>query len=259
MAGADVVLRGIRRRDGVRYPVLVPNAKGMVAAIAAGAEEIALIVSASETFSLRNINCSIEQSFERAAPVMEMAREHDIAVRGYVSCVLGCPHEGPIETAAVVAVAERLAGIGCCEISLGDTIGVGTPGKARAMVEAVAGSVPIDFLAVHFHDTYGQALANVLACLEVGVTVVDSAAGGLGGCPYAKGASGNLATEELLYMLDGLGVTTNVDLQRLLDAVEMIVCRFGLAPRSKLFAALRSTDRLLDSGNDDGALLDGPA
>jgi hydroxymethylglutaryl-CoA lyase len=253
-----VVLRALHRREGVRYPVLVPNAKGMAAAIEARAQEVALIVSASESFSQRNINCSIEQSFERAAPVMELARAHNIAVRGYVSCVLGCPYEGAIDTAAIVAVAARLAGIGCYEISLADTIGVGTPGKARAMVGAVAGSVPIERLAVHFHDTYGQALANVLACLDIGITVVDSAAGGLGGCPYAKGASGNLATEELVYMLDGMGVTTGVDLQRLLDVVELIAVRFGLEPRSKLFAALRPADGRV-AGDDAGSRSAGAA
>ncbi|OWJ64645.1 hydroxymethylglutaryl-CoA lyase [Inquilinus limosus] len=239
MAGSDAVLRGLPARDGIRYPVLVPNLKGMEAAVAAGAREVALFVAASESFSRRNINCSIGESFERALPVMEMAKAHGIVVRGYVSCVLGCPYEGEVALPAVASVAERLVGIGCSEVSLGDTIGVGTPARARRMVEAVAKAVPIDRLAIHFHDTRGQALANVLACLEAGISVIDSAAGGLGGCPYAAGASGNLATEDLLYMLDGLGVDTGVDLDRLLDAVAFIAHGLGRPPRSKVYAALR--------------------
>lgn len=240
MAGSDAVLRGLVRRDGVRTPVLVPNLKGMEAAVAAGAREVALFVAASESFSRRNINCSIEESFERALPVMEMAKAHGVAVRGYVSCVLGCPYEGEVALPAVASVAERLIEIGCYEISLGDTIGVGTPAKARRMVEAVTKAVPVERLAIHFHDTCGQALANVLSCLETGISVVDSAAGGLGGCPYAAGASGNLATEDLLYMLDGLGVETGVDLDRLLDAVAFIAHDLGFPPRSKVYAALRA-------------------
>lgn len=239
MAGSDVVLRGLGARPDVRLPVLVPNVRGMELAVAAGAREIALFVAASETFSRRNINCSIEESFERAAPVMELAGRHGIVVRGYLSCALGCPYEGPVAVSAVVDVAERLADIGCYEVSVSDTIGVGTPRQARSVLEAVAGSVPIDRLAVHFHDTYGQALANVLACLEAGVRVVDAAAGGLGGCPYAKGAGGNLATEDLVFMLSGMGMETMVHLDRLLDAVAYVSRALDATPRSKVFAARR--------------------
>ncbi|WBO21338.1 hydroxymethylglutaryl-CoA lyase [Sphingomonas abietis] len=245
MAGSGDVLRGLPPRPGISYPVLVPNLRGLEDAMAAGAREIALFLAASESFSRKNINCSIDESFERVAPVVQMAKANGIAVRGYVSCVLGCPYEGEVALASVVSVAERLIELGCYEISLGDTIGVGTPGKARAMVECVSGSIPTKNLAIHFHDTYGQALANVLACLETGIAVVDSAAGGLGGCPYAAGASGNLATEDLLYMLDGLGIATGVDLERLLDAVTYIADDLRIAPRSKLFAARRS-----DRGGD---------
>ena len=237
MAGSDAVLQGIARKPGVRYPVLVPNIKGAAAALAAGADEIALFVSASESFSQRNINCSIGESFERAAPVVVLAQTHGIAIRGYVSCALGCPYEGDVALAAVASVAERLIRLGCHEVALSDTIGVGTPRKARAMLDAAAAAVPLRQLAIHFHDTHGQALANILACLDGGVSVVDSAAGGLGGCPYARGANGNVATEDLLYMLDGLGVETGVDLSRLLRAVAVIANDLGLPPRSKLFAA----------------------
>ncbi|MDG2535895.1 hydroxymethylglutaryl-CoA lyase [Sphingomonas sp. HITSZ_GF] len=237
MADTDQVLRGIAYAPGARYPVLVPNAIGMRNAIAAGAREVAVFLSATESFSQRNINCSIEDSLERAAEVAAMVVPHGIRVRGYVSCVLGCPYEGAVPVAAVVRVAERLQALGCYEISLGDTIGVGTPQQAQDMVRAVAQVVPVERLALHFHDTYGQALANVLACLETGVSVVDSAAGGLGGCPYAAGASGNLATEDLLYMLEGLGVETGVSMARLLDAVALIAGELEIAPRSKVFAA----------------------
>jgi isopropylmalate/homocitrate/citramalate synthase len=212
MAGSAEVLAGVRRRPGVAYPVLVPNEKGLDAALAAEVEEVAVFGAASEAFSRKNINCSIEESLERFRPVVDRALARGLRVRGYVSCVLGCPYEGEVAPAKVAEVAGRLFALGCYEVSLGDTIGVGTPGKARAMVEAVAAAVPRASLALHFHDTYGQALANILACLEAGVAVVDSSVAGLGGCPYAKGASGNVATEDVLYMLDGLGVRTGVDL-----------------------------------------------
>ena len=237
MAGSDAVLRGVTHRHGIRLPVLVPNRVGMERAIEAGAREVALFVSASETFSRANINCSIAESFVRAEPVFALARERGIAVRGYVSCVLGCPYEGEIAVAAVAALAERLVEQGCYEVSLGDTIGVGTPRRARGLVEAVARGVPTDRLALHFHDTHGQALANVLACLELGIGVVDSAAGGLGGCPYAPGASGNLATEDLVYMLDGMGIASGVDLERLLRATALVAARLGVAPRSRVYQA----------------------
>ena len=216
MADSAEVLAGIERRAGVSYPVLVPNMKGFEAAAAAGVEEIAVFGAASESFTQKNINCSIAESLARFAPVCEAARAAGMKVRGYVSCVLGCPYEGAIAPGKVAEVAGRLAELGCYEISLGDTIGVGTPAKAQAMLAAVAEKLPVDSLAVHFHDTYGQALANILACLELGVAVVDSSVAGLGGCPYAKGATGNVATEDVLYMLDGLGIETGVDLERLI-------------------------------------------
>ena len=218
MGDNTVVLTGIRRRPGTCYPALTPNLQGFESALAAGAEEVAVFGAASESFSQRNINCSIAESLERFAPVMAAAQQHSVRVRGYVSCVLGCPYEGEIAPAAVAGVAERLYDMGCYEISLGDTIGVGTPGKAQAMVEAVAARVPIDKLAAHFHDTYGQALANLYAVLQLGVAVIDSSVAGLGGCPYAKGASGNVASEDVLYLLDGLGIATGVDLPKLIAA-----------------------------------------
>jgi len=238
MAGTEDILARIHRRPGVRYPVLVPNMKGYEQARAAGVDEIAVFGAASETFSQRNINCSIEESFARFAPVIEAAKADGARVRGYVSCVLGCPYEGDVPTERVVAVASRLWELGCDEISLGDTIGVGTPGRARAVAAAVAEWLPIERLAVHFHDTYGQALANVLACLEIGVATVDSAVAGLGGCPYAKGASGNLASEDLVYMLHGLGIDTGVDLDALAAAGRFISAELGRAPASKVARAL---------------------
>ena len=238
MAGSADLLALLPKRPGLRYPVLVPNMKGFEAAKAAGAEEIAIFGAASESFSQRNINCSIAESLERFAPVAEAARAEGIAVRGYLSCVLGCPYEGEVALAKVAEVAEHLWSLGCYEISLGDTIGVGTPARARAMLDAVSERVPPERLAVHFHDTYGQALANVLACLEAGVATVDSSVAGLGGCPYAKGASGNLATEDLVYMLQGLGIETGVDLEKLAAAGRFISDRLGRLPQSKVSLAL---------------------
>jgi hydroxymethylglutaryl-CoA lyase len=240
MANSDAVLAGIRRAVGVRYSALVPNLAGMEAALAAGADEVAVFLSATESFSQRNINCSIAESFERAAAVIERAKGANIPVRGYVSCVLGCPYEQDVALSAVVAVAERLAEVGCHEISLGDTIGVGTPDRARAMVQAVASAVPVSRLAIHFHDTYGRAIENVLACLEDGVAVVDGAVGGLGGCPYAPGASGNLATEELVATLDRLGVTSGVDLDTLEYAIKVLEDELGIGRRSRRESATRT-------------------
>jgi hydroxymethylglutaryl-CoA lyase len=236
MADTGAVLAAIRRAPGVRYPVLVPNVRGMESAVAAGVDEVAVFLSATESFSQRNIACSIAESFGRTHAVVDIARTHGIRVRGYVSCVLGCPYEGDVALSAVVDVAERLADLGCYEISLGDTIGVGTPTTARTMVQAVVGSIPASRLALHFHDTQGRALANVRACLEEGVGVVDTAIGGLGGCPYAPGSSGNLATEELVVMLDDLGVPCGVDRHALWAAVETVVA-LGLEPRSQLYRA----------------------
>jgi isopropylmalate/homocitrate/citramalate synthase len=239
MADTAEVLAVIRRKPGVSYPVLVPNMKGLEAAEGAvGVEEIAVFGAASESFSQRNINCSIAESFNRFAPVVERARKRRWRVRGYLSCVLGCPYEGAVKPEAVAAVADRLFAMGCYEISLGDTIGIGTPAKAQAMVEAVAAKVPRERLAVHFHDTYGQALANILASLERGVAVVDSAVAGLGGCPYAPGASGNVASEDVLYMLDGLDIETGVDLGRLAAAGRFIAGALGRSPGSRVAQAL---------------------
>ena len=238
MADTAEVLAALVRRPDVSYPVLVPNMTGFEAAVAADVREIAVFGAASESFSKRNINCSIEESFQRFAPVMEAAKARGMRVRGYVSCVLGCPYEGAIAPAAVAAVAGRLLGMGAYEVSLGDTIGVGTPAKAQVMIRAVAGAVPVDRLAVHFHDTYGQAVANVMASLELGVAVIDSSVAGLGGCPYAKGASGNVASEDVLYLLDGLGIATGVDLGKLAEAGRFISGHLGRETGSKVARAL---------------------
>ena len=217
LADAAEVFSAILKRPGVSYPVLVPNLQGYERARAAGATEIAVFTAASEAFNRKNINASIDESIERFAPVVERANADGVKVRGYVSTVLGCPYQGDVPLSDVVRVAERLHALGCYEISLGDTIGIGTPAKARAMLRAVAAEVPIAALAVHFHDTRGQALANILACLEEGVAVVDSSVSGTGGCPYAKGATGNVASEDVVYMLHGMGIETGVDLDKLIE------------------------------------------
>lgn len=215
MAGSDEVFRDIKRLPGTRYPVLVPNLQGLERALNVGANEISVFVAASESFSQRNINCSIAESLERVKPVIEQAKARQLRVRAYISCVLGCPYEGDIQADAVVAVSEQLMMMGSDELSLGDTIGTGTPAKAHDLIISVEEVAPIEKLAVHFHDTYGQALANILACLEAGVRIVDTSVAGLGGCPYAKGASGNVATEDVVYMLHGLGLETGIDLLQL--------------------------------------------
>ncbi len=238
MADSAEVLARIRQRPGIAYPVLVPNIKGLEAALAAGAQEIAVFGAASESFSQRNINCSIAESLERFSHVADAAQSAGLKVRGYVSCVLGCPYEGEIAPAAVARVAEALIGMGCYEVSLGDTIGIGTPGKAQRMVEAVAAKVDMQHLAAHFHDTYGQALANLLAVLELGMGVVDSSVSGLGGCPYAPGASGNVATEDVVYMLHGLGIETGIDLDKLVAAGAFISAALSREPGSKAARAL---------------------
>lgn len=217
MADAERVYQGIERRDGIEYPVLVPNLKGYERAREAGADHIAVFTAASEAFNRKNINASIDESIRRFEPVMERAGADGVKVRGYVSTVLGCPYQGEVPVRDVVRVARRLHELGCHEVSLGDTIGVGTPVKARAMLEAVASEVPMAALAVHFHNTYGQALANILACLDAGVRVVDSSVSGAGGCPYARGATGNVASEDVAYMLHGMGMHTGIDLDRLID------------------------------------------
>ena len=238
MADTAAVLARLKRAPGVSYPVLVPNMQGFEAAAAAGIEEIAVFGAASESFSRRNINCSIAESLDRFRPVAAAALARGMRLRGYVSCVLGCPYEGEVAPSAVAAVAGALAEMGCAEISLGDTIGVGTPLKAQAMLRAVAQVVPMERLAVHFHDTWGQALANILACLELGVSVVDSAVAGLGGCPYAKGATGNVATEDVVYMLAGMGIETGVDLAKLAATGRAISAALGRAPVSKVAQVL---------------------
>uniref|UniRef100_A0A3P8U9Q8 hydroxymethylglutaryl-CoA lyase n=1 Tax=Cynoglossus semilaevis TaxID=244447 RepID=A0A3P8U9Q8_CYNSE len=225
MADQVEVMKGICRKPGVTYPVLTPNLKGFQAAVSiAGAKEVAIFGAASELFSKKNINCSVDESLLRFEEVMEAAREACVPVRGYVSCVLGCPYEGKVAPEKVAHVAKRLYSMGCYEISLGDTIGVGTPGSMSQMLAAVTREVPLNALAVHCHDTYGQALANILVALQMGISVVDSSVAGLGGCPYAQGASGNVATEDVVYMLHGLGIQTGVDMSKLMNAGAFI-CR----------------------------------
>jgi hydroxymethylglutaryl-CoA lyase len=217
LADAAGVYTAIRKKPGVRYPVLVPNLQGYERARSVGVTDIAVFTAASEAFNRKNINASIDESIERFMPIMGRARADGVSVRGYVSTVLGCPYQGDVALADVVRVAKRLHDLGCYEVSLGDTIGVGTPAKARAMLAAVATEVPMAALAVHFHDTRGQALANILACLELGVAVVDSSVSGAGGCPYARGATGNVASEDVVYMLHGMGIATGVDLDKLIE------------------------------------------
>jgi hydroxymethylglutaryl-CoA lyase len=232
MADAEEVIAGLKRREGIRYPALVPNERGYDRARSVGVDEVALFTAASEAFNRRNINCTIEESMRRFAPVVHRARGDGVRVRGYVSTVLGCPYQGEVPIADVVRVAEALFEAGCEEISLGDTIGVGTPRKAAAMLHAVGASIPVAQLAVHFHDTYGQALANIMACLELGVRVIDSSVAGLGGCPYARGATGNVASEDVLYMLEGMGLETGIDLLEMARTGDWIAGELG-RPRSR--------------------------
>ena len=238
MADAADVMARIRRRPGVRYPVLTPNMKGFDAAAAAGADEVAVFVAASETFSRKNINCSIAESLERAQPIFAAAKLRGIRVRGYISCVLGCPYEGDVEPRTVMQIAAALFAAGAYEVSLGDTIGVGTAGKAAALFALVAEHVPVAALAGHFHDTYGQALTNVYAAMETGVATFDCSVAGLGGCPYAKGATGNVASEDVVYLLNGLGIETGVDLTKLRAAGRMISDFLGRPPVSRVARAL---------------------
>lgn len=233
---AEVMAR-IIRLPGVDYPVLTPNLKGFEAALAAGAKEVAVFGAASESFSQKNINCSIAESLARFVPVIDAAKLEGVRVRGYVSCVLGCPYEGEVAPDAVAGVAATLFDMGCYEVSLGDTIGVGTPGKTRRMLDAVARRVPIDKLAGHYHDTYGQALVNIYASLQAGVATFDASVAGLGGCPYAAGASGNVATEDVVYMLDGLGIETGVRLAALVETSAWICERLGRSNGSKVSLA----------------------
>lgn len=242
MVGSDEVLRGVSHLRG-EFHVLVPNEKGYDAARAAGAKVVSVFASASEGFSRANINCTIAELIERFRPVLLRAKADGVRVRGYVSCVLGCPYDGEVKPRAVADVAKRLWELGCYEISLGDTIGVGTPAKARAMLRTVAADVPARALAMHFHDTYGQALANLYAGMEEGIRVINSAAGGLGGCPYAPGATGNVATEDVVYMLEGMGIKTGVDMDRLLEATDTMSKLIGRPPLSRVASALNAKKR----------------
>ncbi|HEY0849515.1 MAG TPA: hydroxymethylglutaryl-CoA lyase [Bradyrhizobium sp.] len=243
MVGSADVLRGVSGHTDTEFHVLVPNEKGYEASQAAGAKVIAVFASASEGFSRANINCTVAESIERFKPVLARAKADRIKVRGYISCVLGCPYDGEVKPQAVVDVAKTLFDLGCYEISLGDTIGVGTAVKARQLLRAVAGEVPMANLAMHFHDTYGQALANLYAGVEEGCRVIDSAAGGLGGCPYAPGATGNVATEDVVYMLEGMGVKTGIDMTKLLAATNTISRLIGRPPVSRVASALNAKAR----------------
>ncbi len=234
MAGSAEVFTGIKKKPETHYPVLVPNLRGLETALESGVKEIAVFAAASESFTQKNINCTIKESIERYTDVIKKSLENGLKVRGYVSCTLGCPYEGEIATDKVVEVAKLLSNKGCYEISLGDTIGTGTPIKAQQMIEAVAKQIPIEQIAAHFHDTYGQALANLFAVLQLGVSTIDSSVSGLGGCPYAKGATGNVATEDVLYMLNGMGIETGVDMDKLLDAGRYISDQLGRKPNSNV-------------------------
>jgi hydroxymethylglutaryl-CoA lyase len=238
MADSAAVFQQIKRRSNVRYTALTPNLRGLEAAIEAQADEVAIFGAASETFSQKNINCSIAESLERFLPVIELSQKHQLPVRGYVSCVLGCPYEGYIAPQKVAEVSRQLIDMGCYEVSLGDTIGVGTPVKTQQLLSAVLNNIPKDKVAVHFHDTYGQALANILVALQQGISVVDSAVSGLGGCPYAKGASGNVATEDLVYMLDGMNIETGINLNRLTQAGLNMMQALGRQSNSKVARAI---------------------
>ena len=238
MADSEAVFQAINRKPGVRYSALTPNIKGLERAISAGADEVAVFAAASESFSHKNINCSIDESLARFAPVMEQAAERGLPVRGYVSCVLGCPYEGEVSTDAVAAVTDKLLQMGCYEVSLGDTIGTGTAGSMKALLDRLLADFTPDQLAVHCHDTYGQALANILVALEQGIATIDSSVAGLGGCPYAKGASGNVASEDVVYMLEGMGIRTGIDLSALVAAGNRISAALGRDTLSRVARAM---------------------
>lgn len=238
MADSGDIFSGIEKNPSITYSALTPNIKGLDAAIESGVEEVAVFGAASESFSMKNINCSIEESLKKFEPVIAKADTHNIKVRGYVSCVMGCPYEGEISPSAVADVSKRLIDMGCYEISLGDTIGTGTPVATNRLLDSVLNVVNIEQLAVHFHDTYGQALVNLYSALEYGVATIDSAVAGLGGCPYARGASGNVATEDVLYMLNGMGINTEIDMEKLLVATQFISEVVNKVPSSKVANAL---------------------
>lgn len=238
MADSRDIFLQLEKQPGVTYTALTPNLRGFEDALSAGVDEVAIFGAASESFSQKNINCSIQQSLDRFAPIVRQARDHNMRVRGYLSCVLGCPYEGDITENVVASVAKQLLDMGCYEISLGDTIGVGTPVKTHKMLDAVLQHIPVEQVAVHFHDTYGQALANILVALQMGVSTIDSAVAGLGGCPYAKGASGNVATEDVLYMLNGMGISTGVDIDKLALAGRNIMSALGRDSLSKVATAI---------------------
>ncbi len=241
MAGSDEILTALNNRPDLRLPVLVPNLKGYNNARAAGAKEIAVFGAATETFSQKNINCSVAASLDRFAEVCQHAISDGIYIRGYISCVLGCPYEGKVNPAQVASMAQRLIDMGCSEVSLGDTIGIGTADNARILVEHCAELIGIDRISVHFHDTYGQALANILACIELGISTVDTAVGGLGGCPYAKGSAGNVATEDVVYLLNGLGIETGINLDKLVEITKNLSQRLNHPPASRVARAKLAT------------------
>jgi hydroxymethylglutaryl-CoA lyase len=238
MADHREVTQGIHRRLGVKYPALVPNLKGMESAIAAGAKEISVFTATSATFSKKNANCSLAESMQRIQEIIALAQQHKIPVRGYISCAIACPYEGPIAPQQTTAVAKQLMEMGCEQISLGDTIGAGTPGDVKKLLDTLLPQIPLDQTAMHFHDTYGQALANIYVSLEYGIHIIDSSVAGLGGCPYARSATGNAATEDVVYMLNGLGIETGVNLNQLLSAGRFICQHLAHPPRSKVAAAL---------------------
>jgi hydroxymethylglutaryl-CoA lyase len=242
MASSDEVIRTLKRANGVRYSALTPNLKGFDLAMQVDVQEVAIFGAASDSFSQKNINCSIQESLERFAPVVAKAKHHNIPVRGYVSCVLGCPYEGDIKVEDVVAVSKALLDMGCYEISLGDTIGVGTPLKTKALIEACLLVIPSRQLAVHFHDTYGQALANILTAIQLGIRVIDSSVAGLGGCPYAKGASGNVASEDVVYMLHNMGINTGIDLNKLIQVGKSMSLKLNRNNGSKVGVATSLLD-----------------
>lgn len=245
MADSADIFASLPRNANCTFSALTPNEKGMLAAIEAGVDEVAVFASASESFSRRNINCSVAESLARFEPVFALAEEHNLKVRGYVSCVMGCPYEGAITPESVLKVSQQLLTMGCYEISLGDTIGTGTPGQTLKLLNTLLTDIPVNQLAVHFHDTYGQALANILVALQQGISVIDSAAGGLGGCPYAAGASGNVATEDVVYMLNGMGITTGVDIDALVAASAMLFSELSHEPTSRAMHALLAKNQAI--------------